>query len=145
VPDAFGIQLLGPGHRRWRPPNGEWRATDVGHGATLVEHIDLAAWYARPFPSSAPARSSRDADALPDVLVRARDTFSPLLLTDDVLIDFEAVRAQHWAQLRHFGRSVVEENPRLCGCRTIWSPGRRGQRSASTAALYSRRPPLSDG
>jgi hypothetical protein len=69
VPDAFGVQLLGPAHAGARP-RGRWRETPIGAGAVLLEHPDLDAWFNR-------------ATVPPDVLAAARDDLAPILLTRD--------------------------------------------------------------
>jgi hypothetical protein len=69
VPDAFGLQLLGPGHADRLPEGGPWTITPMAGGVTVVEHHDRAAWYD---------------DALPDpmALDRARHDLGPLLMRD---------------------------------------------------------------
>jgi hypothetical protein len=49
-----------------------WTITDLGHGRHLVEHPDLAAWYANPYPE-------------PDVVDQARRDFGSMILTKEII------------------------------------------------------------
>jgi hypothetical protein len=69
VPDAFGVQLLGPAHAGARL-RGRWRETPIGADAVLLEHPDVDAWF-------------DSATVPPDVLAAAREDLAPILLTRD--------------------------------------------------------------
>jgi hypothetical protein len=71
VPDAFGVQLLGPGHRDRLPGSGRWTVREVPADRMLVEYDDLAAWY-------------RDTQPAPEVLTEARAEFAGLLMRHDL-------------------------------------------------------------
>lgn len=73
VPDAFGIQLLGPGHAASVPSSGDWTRTVVAGDRVLLKHRDPAAWYARPRPDEATLRA-------------ARVDLGPLLMDDDAVL-----------------------------------------------------------
>jgi hypothetical protein len=45
APDAFAIQLLGPGYAGRIPAGEHWRETDLGAGRLLLEHVDPAPWF----------------------------------------------------------------------------------------------------
>jgi hypothetical protein len=45
VPDAFGVQLLSPGHHERIPESPDWRIEPLASGRVLVEHTDPAAWF----------------------------------------------------------------------------------------------------
>jgi hypothetical protein len=81
--DAYGIQLLGPGHARLSDLPAHWRQEPAPGGRTLVQHVDRAAWFAEPFvplpPSMRVAAKSRPAPAL---LVQAREELHPILDID---------------------------------------------------------------
>lgn len=68
VADANGIQVLREEHLANARDLSCWNITDLGHGRHLVEHPDLAAWYA---------------DGIPDasLIAQARDDFGPMILT----------------------------------------------------------------
>ena len=84
--DAYPIQLLGPGYTRPLPTDEEWIATQLGHGHTLLEHRDPAAWFdeitladaihGRPFPRT-------------ELVERARSTLAPILYP-----------SIHWTELK---------------------------------------------
>jgi hypothetical protein len=82
APDAFGVQLLGPGYAGRIPEGPEWRRERVGDGAVLLEHVDLESWFAHPFGSP---ESIAAGMPTPPVLMRARTELAPILFTEDVL------------------------------------------------------------
>lgn len=79
VVDAFGIQLLGPGHDPAIPADDHWNITDLPAGRRLVTHRDQAAWFS---------------DELPDqtTLANARHDFAPILLNHDLANEERARR-----------------------------------------------------
>jgi hypothetical protein len=86
APDAFGAQLLGSGYAGRIPTDPDWTQENLGDGATLVVHRDPEAWYGRPLPPITPDDCiARDpAYPTPEVVVRGRETFARILLTNDV-------------------------------------------------------------
>ncbi|MCA4135749.1 hypothetical protein [Arthrobacter sp. M4] len=80
VPDAFGVQLIGPRHRI---PSGsnQWRQEPAPGNRTLLIHRDPAAWFAGPLPE-------------PLTLERAREDLAPILLTNEIADD---AWKQRWA------------------------------------------------
>jgi hypothetical protein len=98
APDAFGIQLLGPGYAGRVPEGPNWHATQVGPEAVLLEHVDPEAWFAElfgPFGGrySRPNLVSSAREAAPgpappppppEVVERARADFAEILFTDEI-------------------------------------------------------------
>jgi len=81
VPDAFGIQLLGPGFAGRIPAGPDWRQTELDSDRVLLEHRDLNAWL----------RGPRLEDALKgvtqpnaDLLAAARADFASILFRDEL-------------------------------------------------------------
>ncbi|MGY3378840.1 hypothetical protein ACVWYS_000797 [Arthrobacter sp. TE12231] len=68
VPGAFGVQLLGPGHRLPAPLAPIWKAEPAGAASTILQHTDLPAWFEGPLPE-------------PETLEEARRSINPLLMT----------------------------------------------------------------
>ena len=79
VPDAFGVQLLGPRHRI--PSSKRWVQRQVSGRHVLLVHRDLASW----FPGHLPDETT---------LEKARDDFMPMLLTNDIA---DAAWKERWA------------------------------------------------
>lgn len=73
VPDARGVMLLTDAHLAKAHDLTSWTITPMGDGRHLVQHDDLAAWYADP-----------DHPDL-DLLDRARTDLGDMILTPDVL------------------------------------------------------------
>lgn len=69
VPDAFGLQLLGPGHLARFAESPRWTIIPLSGGRALVEHTDAEAWFAGPRPR-------------PDVVRAARGDFAKLMRTN---------------------------------------------------------------
>lgn len=69
VPDAQGVQLLGPDHLSAAHDLTRWRTTPLPGGRALVEAPDLAAWYGDDPPSEA-------------TLAQARADFGDLIVRD---------------------------------------------------------------
>jgi hypothetical protein len=80
APDAFGVQLLGPGYTGRVPRSPNWRREDVDT-ATLLEHADRDAWFSAPF---VPFDDYHEHEA-PAVLAAARTELAPILYTPGVL------------------------------------------------------------
>jgi hypothetical protein len=78
LPDAHGVQLLGPDHKLPSPLPEQWSITPAGHGSTLLTHSDPAAW----FNGSVEAWYGGLAPD-PRTLQHARADLEPLLLTDE--------------------------------------------------------------
>jgi len=81
VPDAFGIQYLGPGFAGRLPEGPDWRHTRLDGDRALVEHRDLDAWL----------RGPRLEDALKgitapsaDLLAGARKDFAPIVFRQEL-------------------------------------------------------------
>jgi hypothetical protein len=78
APDAFAVQLLGPGYAERVPDAPPYEATPVGE-STLLEHADLAAWFEAPFvPPDVRWNQIRDVTP-PLVLAEARVALAPIL------------------------------------------------------------------
>jgi hypothetical protein len=79
VPDAFAIQLLGPGYHDV-PAGLDWRATSLGAGRVLLEHRRPAEWFEIPFAPRGGNRNARSPPLTPpDVLANARADFAAIL------------------------------------------------------------------
>lgn len=68
TPDAYGIQLLTDAHLERTHDLSAWSITEITPGRHLVEHPDLAAWYADPHPD-------------PQLIEQARADFGEAILT----------------------------------------------------------------
>jgi hypothetical protein len=86
VPDIFGVQLLGPGHRNRLHDAPGWTTTDLGAGRTLLEHERQATWYDGSFPvfTFFDVVHGGIEPRVPGVLEQARAEFAELLLTSEV-------------------------------------------------------------
>lgn len=85
VPDAFGMQLLGPGHDLTGIDLTTWELTDLPAGRRLLTHHQPQAWF-RPGPWRKPwtemhALLITDTHPDPDVHARARQDLNPLFIT----------------------------------------------------------------
>jgi hypothetical protein len=79
APDAYAVQLLGPGYQGRLPKGDEWNTTELPAGRVLLEHADPARWFdeitlqdairGEPVPSRA-------------LLARARESTAPMLFPD---------------------------------------------------------------
>ncbi len=72
VIDAHGVQVLTTRQLAGVRHPDHWTVRDLGHDRHLVTAPDLAPWYASPYPD-------------PDVLTAARDDFTDILLTAEVI------------------------------------------------------------
>ncbi len=83
VPDAFGMQLLGPGHDLTGVDLTDWELTDLPAGRRLLTHHRPDRWF-RPGPwrprSEFPTITT-DTYPDPDVHARAREDLTPLFVT----------------------------------------------------------------
>ncbi|GAA5189671.1 hypothetical protein GCM10023346_04890 [Arthrobacter gyeryongensis] len=70
VPDAYGVQVLGPGHQLPDPLAPIWTAQQVGSASTLLQHRDLPSLFEDRLPE-------------PDTLDEARRSLGPLLITTE--------------------------------------------------------------
>jgi hypothetical protein len=85
APDAFGVQLLGPGYAGRVPDGTEWRQTSMDAGSVMLEHIDPGAWFDAAFaPFGGIANPTNTVVDVPDVLAAGREAFAPILFRDDV-------------------------------------------------------------
>jgi hypothetical protein len=83
APDAFGLQLLGPGYDGRIPKGHDWRQDPVGDHAIILEHSEPHAWFSHlfgtfgghPMPPTDPAE-------IPEVVSRARHDFTDILFAD---------------------------------------------------------------
>jgi hypothetical protein len=83
APDAFDVQLLGPGYTGRVPASPSWRHQQTG-GAVLLEHVDPAAWFDAPFVPFG-RMLPRPERHVPEVLDRARTELAPILYTRGAL------------------------------------------------------------
>lgn len=85
APDAFGMQLLGPGYAGRIPGGPEWRQEAVAPRGVILEHTDPEAWFGRLFaPFGGHPVPPTDPAEIPEVVSRARSTFTSILFTDDM-------------------------------------------------------------
>jgi hypothetical protein len=49
VPDAFAVQLLGPGHRHEETFGADWHQTKLDAHRVLVEHAEPERWFDQPW------------------------------------------------------------------------------------------------
>jgi hypothetical protein len=87
APDAFPLQLLGPGYAGRVPSHPMYRAQRAGAGCAILEHVDLPAWLDAPLvPAQADAFPVADADVpAPPFLAAAREALAPILFRPDLL------------------------------------------------------------
>jgi hypothetical protein len=84
APDAFGVQLLGPGYAGRVPDSASWREERMS-ATVLLEHVDLPAWFDAPLvPFRQRARNVEQARP-PAVLAKAREELAPILYSPGVL------------------------------------------------------------
>jgi hypothetical protein len=87
APDAFGVQLLGPGYDARLSVGPNWTRTPVASGAVLLEHADAGAWFGRLFgPFGGYRTVPTDPSEIPDVVARAREDLDRILFRDDVAL-----------------------------------------------------------
>jgi hypothetical protein len=81
APDAFAIQLLGPGYAGRVPAGPSWRRTDLAHDRVILEHREPDLWFEQRFPRGR-SRNSDQQERTPDVLASARADFTEILFKD---------------------------------------------------------------
>ena len=79
APDAFGVQLLGPGYAGRVPDLSAWRQERTGTAAVMLEHLDLPAWFDAPFIPFRDRQWQRANPEPPEPLARAREKLAPIL------------------------------------------------------------------
>jgi hypothetical protein len=85
APDAFGVQLLGPGYAGRLQDSEAWVAEKAGSEAALLEHVDQAAWFSAPFIPFRQQPQHRGQVPAPAVLAEAREVLAPILYSPGVL------------------------------------------------------------
>jgi hypothetical protein len=85
APDAFGVQLLGPGYAGRLPESANWREERVGSASVLLEHVDLSEWFDAPFVPRGQLLAPADQPEPPAVLAQARIELAPILHSPGVL------------------------------------------------------------
>ena len=95
VPDAFGMQLLGPGFTGRVPTGPDWRQTMLDGERVLLEHADLDAWLRGPRLGDVLRRVSQPSA---DLLARARTDFAAILFREEMA--GEARSRRHELRLR---------------------------------------------
>lgn len=78
LPDAHGVQLLGPDHKLPSALSEHWSITPAGRDSTLLTHLHPAAWY-----DGSVEAWSRGLAPDPLTLQQARADLGSLLLTDE--------------------------------------------------------------
>ena len=91
APDAFAIQLLGPGYAERLPVGEAWRTTELGAGRVLIEHADLAPWF-----EEVSLEEALRGESVPrsGVVERARSDFASILFAE--LSSEERERRHAW-------------------------------------------------
>jgi len=85
APDAFGVQLLGPGYSGRLPESATWSAERAGSASVLLEHGDLPTWFDAPLVPYGRRFAPADQPEPPPVLARARLDLAPILHSPGVL------------------------------------------------------------
>ena len=79
APDAFAIQLLGPGYAGRLPGGQAWRTSELGAGRVLIEYTDPAPWFEEVTLEEAIGGESVPRSA---VVERARSDFASILFAE---------------------------------------------------------------
>jgi hypothetical protein len=87
APDAFAIQLLGPGYAGRIPEHPHWRRVELDPEHVILEHTSPSDWFETAFAPHGGARSPIHAFDPPDVLARARQELEPIIITPEELMD----------------------------------------------------------
>jgi hypothetical protein len=88
APDAFGLQLLGPGYAGHVPAGKSWHATQLGDDRVLLEHLRPELWFG---PGNERDRIRHTDGSLPEAppfFVEARADFGQRLFTQELLREF---------------------------------------------------------
>jgi hypothetical protein len=85
APDAFAVQLLGPGYAGRVPDAPAWRQQRAATAAVLLEHRDLPAWFDAPLVPFRDRTWERTHPQPPAVLAGARAALAPILYAPGVL------------------------------------------------------------
>jgi hypothetical protein len=103
APDAFAIQLLGPGYAGKIPDREDWRETELGAGRVLLEHIDPAPWF-----DEVTLEEALRGESVPrcGVVQRARSDFAPILFA--ALTKEERERMHAWNMAHPYVRLSEE-------------------------------------
>lgn len=84
APDAFAVQMLGPGFTGRVPQGPSWRETKLEDGFSLVESIRPELWFDHDFiPAAAGPVRAREIPP-PPVLQQAREDFGRVLFRDEI-------------------------------------------------------------
>jgi hypothetical protein len=83
APDAFALQLFGPGYVGRIPGGANWQHIPVDDGHCLLAHRDPRAWFETSFTPAQGDRRLAD-PPVPAVLRAARQDFSSLLFVNDL-------------------------------------------------------------
>jgi hypothetical protein len=84
APDAYGVQLLGPGYAGRVGHSASWRRERAGAAGLILEHTDSAAWFGAPFLELGSIGRPEEWRQ-PPVLVQARAELAPILYTPGAL------------------------------------------------------------
>jgi hypothetical protein len=87
APDAFAIQLLGPGYAGRIPEHPHWRRVELDPEHVILEHTTPSDWFETAFAPHGGNRSYNLASDPPDVLVLARQELEPIIVTPEELMD----------------------------------------------------------
>jgi hypothetical protein len=83
APDAFGVQLLGPGYADRAITSPGWRHESVGPERSLLYHDDFDAWFSAPFSTQDKPHTTPEARR--QTLTRARHDLAPILASPALL------------------------------------------------------------
>jgi hypothetical protein len=128
APDAYAIQLLGPGYQGRLPDGEECRTTQLPGGRALLEHADPAGWFDEVSHEAAIRGESVPSRAL---LTRARESMAPIL--------FPEVPYEHPGRPQPTRTSVWLPQSIVTKARCCPRRPPAGSRSCSTTAAWSRR------
>jgi hypothetical protein len=80
APDAFALQLLGPGYAGRLQPGSSWRQHNVASDTVVLEHTQPEAWFNVEFVPYGPGMRTAIGVSEPAVLAQARREFAEILL-----------------------------------------------------------------
>jgi hypothetical protein len=101
APDAFAIQVLGPGYKAKVPTGDDWRRTELSNDRILLQHLDQDAWFReitledalkveRPWSGASVPK--------PAFLEQARASLAPILFPD---VPREPAQETHGQEATH--------------------------------------------